>query len=149
LFHSSALEDNEEKKATRQKNIDFISKHGTAKYIEQSVPTLFSEKTRTENPALVDSMIRKYSGLTATSLIDYTKAMIRRPERVDVLKSIQRPVMFLLGEWDNAVPLEAGLKQSHIPGISYIYICTNSGHLGMLEEPEFCVKSILDFLSSP
>ena len=149
LFHSSALADNEEKKAARQKNIDFITKHGAAKFIEQSVPTLFSEKTKTEKPALVDSMVRQYATLTATSLIDYTRAMISRPERLDVLKHFPRPVMFLLGESDNAVPLEAGLKQSHILGISYIYICTNSGHLGMLEEPEFCVKSILDFLSRP
>jgi hypothetical protein len=42
----------------------------------------------------------------------------------------------VLGTEDSAVPLEDGLKQTHMPQLSYIHVLQNSGHMGMLEEPE-------------
>jgi pimeloyl-ACP methyl ester carboxylesterase len=147
LFHSSAYADNEERKANRKKNIEFINKHGTRKYLEQAIPKLFSEEFYKKNPGIIKELINKYSGIPESTLVHYTEAMMNRPDRVHVLKNFPGPVLFILGEFDTAVPLEQGLKQCHIPGISYIYICAHSGHMGMLEEPEFCLKAIRDFLS--
>jgi hypothetical protein len=41
-----------------------------------------------------------------------------------------------MGKYDIAVPIEDGLKQCHLPEISYIHILHESGHMGMLEETE-------------
>lgn len=148
LFHSTAYADSDEKKEARKKNIEFIRKHGSAKFIEQSVPKLFSEESTQNNPALVKEMIGRYRNLSSTALVNYTKAMMNRPERIHVLKTFPKPVLFIMGEHDTAVPLEQGLKQCSIPEFSYIYIATRSGHLGMLEEPSFCVKALKEFLSA-
>jgi pimeloyl-ACP methyl ester carboxylesterase len=148
LFHSTAYADNAEKKQVREKNMEFIRKHGTLKFLEQSVPNLFSENTRNSRPELVQNTIDRYSNFSPTSLVNYTNAMKNRPDRTEVLRKLSKPVLFIFGEYDTAVPLEQGLEQCNIPEFSYIYIAAHSGHMGMLEEPEFCLKALQDFLSA-
>jgi pimeloyl-ACP methyl ester carboxylesterase len=147
LFHSTAYPDNEEKKSARKKNIEFIRKHGSHEFLKQAIPNLFSEEFKKQQPEIVKELITRYSNFSPTSLVSYTEAMMNRPDRIHVLKDFQKPVLFIFGEWDTAVPLEQGLKQCKIPEYAYIYICAHSGHLGMLEEPGFCLKAIQDFLS--
>ena len=147
LFHSTAYADNEEKKEARKKNIDFIKKHGSEKFLRQTVPNLFSDEFRKNHPGKVESIITRYSSFSPISLVSYTEAMMNRPDRIAVLKNFQKPVLFIMGEFDTAVPLEQGLRQCSIPEFSYIYIGAHSGHMGMMEEPEFCLKAIQDFLS--
>ena len=147
LFHSTAFEDSEEKKQVRDKNIAFIARHGSAKFQEQTIPNLFSEASKKKVPGKVKETIERYSNFSPTALVSYTEAMKNRPNRVSVLESFKKPVLFIMGEYDNAVPIEQGLKQSSIPELSYIYIAAQSGHMGMLEEPEFCLKAMLEFLS--
>ena len=148
LFHSTAFPDNDEKKEARKKNMEFIRKNGSPRFLQQSVPGLFSEEFRTDHPQIVDEIIDRYSNFSPTALVNYTAAMMNRPDRTDVLKNFKKPVLFILGEHDTAVPLEQGLKQCSIPEFSYIYICVHSGHMGMLEEPEFCLKALQEFLSA-
>jgi len=70
-----------------------------------------------------------------------------RPDRSEVLKKFQNPVLLIIGEFDTAIPIEQSLKMCKIADFAYIYIGARSGHMGMLEEPEFCLKAIRDFLS--
>jgi pimeloyl-ACP methyl ester carboxylesterase len=146
LFHSTAYADSDEKKHARKKNIEFIRKHGSAKFLEQSVPNLFSKEFAEKKPAILKEFIDRYRNFPPDSLVHYTAAMMNRPDRIQVLKTFPRPVLFIMGEHDTAVPIEQGLKQCSIPEFSYIYIATHSGHLGMIEESEFCVKAIKEFL---
>lgn len=148
LFHSTAYADNDEKKEARKKNMEFIRKNGASKFIETSVPKLFAPETAEKQPQKVKQMVERYRNLTTDSLVHYTNAMMDRPDRIHVLENFKKPVLFIMGEHDTAVPIEQGLKQCSIPEFSYIYIATHSGHLGMLEEPNFCVKAIKEFLSA-
>jgi pimeloyl-ACP methyl ester carboxylesterase len=147
LFHSSAFEDSAEKKAAREKNIAFITKHGSALFQQQTIPNLFSENSKKKLPEKISAMIERYSNFSPSALVAYTKAMKERPDRMHVLETFKKPVLFIMGEYDTAVPIEQGLKQCSVPELSYIYIAAQSGHMGMLEEPEFCLKALLDFLS--
>ncbi len=147
LFHSTAFADSEEKIAARKKNIEFIKKHGSKKFIEQSIPKLFAEESNKKRPDIVKEIISRYSNLSPDSLVHYTEAMMKRPDRIEVLKNFRKPVLFIMGEYDTAIPLEQSLKQCSVPEFSYIYIAAHSGHLGMIEEPEFCLNALQDFLS--
>ena len=73
--------------------------------------------------------------------------MIQRPDTTELLKSTLLPVLFILGEHDNAVPLQDGLKLSLLPEKSYIHILHQSGHMGMLEEEEKSNELLKQFLS--
>jgi len=147
LFHSTAFADSAEKKETRKKNTDFIRKHGSAKFIAQANPNLFSGQFKEKYPEIVKEFTTRYSDISAVSLIAYTDAMMNRPDRTEVLKNFPKPVLLIIGEHDAAIPLEQSLKLCQIADFSYIYIATQSGHMGMLEEPQFCLKAIQDFLT--
>ncbi len=146
LFHSSAFADNDEKKGVRKKGIEFIKEHGPVPFLKTTITGLFSEKTKKSSPALVESHIKASSNFTPGALISYYEAMMKRPDRIEVLKQADVPVLFILGTEDKAVTLEDGLKQCHIPEISHITILDELGHLGMLEAPEKCAESLNTFI---
>jgi len=135
LFHSTAYADSEEKKATRRKCIDFIHQHGAAAFIRQTTPNLFAASTRAQNPALVEALTERYLSFDPLSLIAYYEAMIRRPDRTEVLRQFAGPFLFVIGEEDQAVPLAASLPQTYLPGLAHIHLLGQAGHLGMLEDP--------------
>jgi pimeloyl-ACP methyl ester carboxylesterase len=73
--------------------------------------------------------------------------MMQRPDRSELLKVTELPVLFVMGKYDNAVPIQDGLKQAHMPEKSYIHILHQSGHMGMLEEPDNSNHILKQFLS--
>jgi pimeloyl-ACP methyl ester carboxylesterase len=135
LFHSTAYCDSEEKKAGRQKNISFIRKNGAATFIRQSTPNLFGDYTRDHHPELISDTVDRYSGFSPDSLVSYTEAMIRRPDRTAILRQFAGPVLFVIGREDTVIPMEHSLQQCHLPALSHIHIVEHAGHEAMLENP--------------
>jgi pimeloyl-ACP methyl ester carboxylesterase len=72
--------------------------------------------------------------------------MKRRPATTPFLASFTKPILFIMGVEDKAVPLKDSLEQCHLPGISYIHVLTHSAHMGMIEEPVLCSSYIDRFL---
>lgn len=145
LFHSSAFADSEEKKETRKKGIAFIRDHGGFAFLQTATPNLFSPSFKAGHKPVVDHFIQSLNNFSAESLVSYYEAMMKRPDRTTVLKNTTLPVLFVIGEHDTAIPLADGLKQCHLPGISYIHILDQSGHMGMLEEPDRSNKALEQF----
>ena len=145
LFHSTAYADNPEKIATRQKAIDFIKEHGAFEFLKTSTPNLFSAKTKDERPDLIDKQIASLSNFSAPALVLYYRSMMQRPDRTVVLEKATVPVLLIMGEDDNAVPLKDMLAQSRLPEIAYIHILHESGHMGMLEEAAKSNEAVKEF----
>ena len=74
--------------------------------------------------------------------------MMARPDRTGVLKNSRLPVLFILGKYDNAVPLKDGLEQCSLPDLAYIHVLESSGHMGMREEPEESNPILLNYLKN-
>jgi pimeloyl-ACP methyl ester carboxylesterase len=148
LFHSTAYADSTEKIETRKKGISFIEEQGADPFLKTSVPNLYSPATKEENPALIEDHVTSVQNMPKAALITYYKSMIKRPDRTHLLKESPLPVLFVLGKWDTAIPLTDGLKQCHLPHLSYIHILNKSGHMGMLEEKEKSNKLLNEFLSA-
>ncbi len=136
LFHSSAFADSEEKKAIRRKGIEFIQQNGAFEFLKTATPNLFSPITKDEKPELIDKQIAGLHNFLPATLVSYYDSMMLRPDRTDILRKATGPVLFIMGKYDTAVPVEDGLKQCHLPEKSYIHILQKSGHMGMLEEQE-------------
>lgn len=147
IFHATASADSEEKKVARRKSIDFIKRNGADAFLDAQPANLFARQTQENDPALIRSFRKSYADFTETALIEYYEAMIARPDRTEVLKNSKVPVLFILGEYDNLIPLEPTLQQASLPGVATIEILKNSGHMGMLEEPAKSNQVLDDFLS--
>lgn len=148
LFHSSAFADSEEKVSMRKKGIEFIRKNGTEAFVKTSVPNLFSEETKKEKPELITQLLDIAKTISPGALIQYYEAMIARPDTTSVLNTFTKPVLFIAGKFDTAVPLQASLEQCSIPSISTVHILQHSGHMGMWEEVTLSNSFLSDFLSA-
>ena len=148
LFHSSAFADTEEKKQTRKKGIDFAKQHGAFEFLKTSTPNLFSPNSKSQIPNSIQEFISGLANFSTDALVAYYEAMMRRPDRTALLKKTEKPVLFIAGEHDNAVPLSDVLKQCHLPEKSYIHILKKSGHMGMMEEPENANRILEEFLDN-
>ncbi len=148
LFHSSAFADNEEKIQARLKSIEFLKTNDAASFLKTSTPGLFADKFKHEYPDVIEKLIESGKHFSTQALIQYYQAMINRPERLEVLKQTTLPVLFIIGEKDQAIPLQQSLAQCHLPSISYVHILSNAGHMGMLEEKELCNNIVTSFLNN-
>lgn len=146
LFHSTAFADSEEKKETRKKGIAFIRQHGAQAFLKTTLPNLYSPTTKETAPALLEEQLQATSYFTGEALIRYYEAMIARPDRTHVLKQTTVPVLFVLGQWDVAVPPADGWKQCYLPQKSYIHMLYQSGHMGMVEEVEKSNQLLNEYL---
>ena len=144
LFHSSAFADDDEKKQIRQKAIDFIIAKGSHSFLKTSIPNLFAGK---ENLKEMEDLIEEGKNFKPEALIQYYHAMINRPDRTDVLKTFNKPVLFIIGEKDNAVPMQASLLQCHLPAIAHVHLL-DTGHVGMIEQSERSSMIVESFLQN-
>jgi pimeloyl-ACP methyl ester carboxylesterase len=146
LFHSTAYKDSEEKKTVRQRGIEFIRNHGSYEFLKQSIPNLFSEQFRTNHPMVVAKLIEQHKDYNASSLVIYYEKMMQRIDKTELLRKTGKPVLFVIGQQDNAIPLKQSLEQCHLPQLSYIHILKNSAHMGMMEEVEKTNSLLTSFL---
>lgn len=146
LFHSMAFADSEEKKDARRKSIGFIRQHGAVKFLEQSIPNLFSPAFKANHPDIYARFVEDNTNFSEDALVSYYEAMINRPDRTAVLEKLAVPALFIIGLHDKAIPQDQSLRQTHIPSLSYVLILQDSGHQGMLEEPEKSTTFLKKFL---
>lgn len=146
LIHSTAYADSEEKKEAREKNIEFIETHGSELFIKTTTPNLYAPNTQEKKFEIIQEHIDHNAHTAPEVLIAYTRAMIRRNEHIVLLKNTNLPVLWILGKHDQAVKFDDSLKQVYLPNISFVNILTESGHMGMLEEPERVLNAVKEFL---
>jgi pimeloyl-ACP methyl ester carboxylesterase len=53
----------------------------------------------------------------------------------------------MIGTEDIAAPLNDLLKQVHLPGISYIHVLENTGHMGMWEAAKVFNEYLEEFVN--
>ena len=149
LLHSSAFADTDEKKENRLKSIDFIRKNGSYLFLKTSIPGLFSPERSPSLPTeYPDLLIKKGNNFSSLALEQYYRAMLNRPDRTHILKQTSLPVLFILGPFDIAAPIEKGLQECHFPATSHLTILRQSAHMGMLEEFQKTNLSIRQYLKA-
>jgi len=71
---------------------------------------------------------------------------LKNYEREDVLPSLDLPVLFTVGRYDEATPETVQYFQGLVPG-SKIAIFENSAHMTMLDEPQSYTDAVRQFLN--
>ena len=148
LFHSTAFADSEEKKENRQKGIKLMQEKGGYEFLKTIIPNLYGPGTKANKAELIEHHISEMRNAGTDANVMYYEAMIKRPDRTDVLRNSNVPVLLVFGKYDTAVPLEDGLKLSHLPSLSYIHILQQAGHMGMVEEPTESNQILSQFVTT-
>ena len=148
LFHSQPFVDTEEKKLNRLKSIDFVKRNGTAPYVKQLIPVLFSETYKKENPSIIQQLIERASDYPADGIMQCLQLMHDRPDNTTVLSNCDFPVCFIVGIEDKAVPTENSLNQLYLPVIADIHILEGVNHMGMFEATVETRETLHSFFSN-
>lgn len=144
LLHSHVFADDEEKKAGRNKSAEFIIQHGAEVYLKDFAPKLFSKES---DKKLIDTHLKNIAPTPVNGLTTHLKAMANREDTSDVLRNLNVPVFFGIGEDDGIMPKEVLLKQTSIAAVSQVELFDDSGHMSMLEQPAELAKAINTFLN--
>ncbi len=146
LIHSTAFADSEEKKEMRRKAIAVIGDKGAFAFIKNTTPTLFTTAFKEQHSDSVSELVEGGKAFKKEVLQQYYAAMASRPDGTNLLREIEVPVLFVIGETDGAAPLSDLLNQVHLPAISSIHIMPETGHMGFWEQPAIVSSYILDFV---
>jgi pimeloyl-ACP methyl ester carboxylesterase len=83
---------------------------------------------------------------TQEAIIGYIKAMRDRPDRTHVLKTFQKPIIFISGEKDPGIPVETIFSQQALSQNSTIHILKNQAHMALVEDVDYTSTLVKDFL---
>jgi pimeloyl-ACP methyl ester carboxylesterase len=143
LFHSTAFSDNEEKKGMRDRTVIFLKKYGVDNFVTSFVPPLFPESRRGELKSNIDQAIDQAKNCSLEGLIAMTNAMRDRKERYEVLRNYSGPKLFIAGELDTAVPVEA--SRAHKEAVTHYVELAKTGHVGMIERKLETIEILREF----
>jgi pimeloyl-ACP methyl ester carboxylesterase len=143
LFHSTALADTEEKKQSRNKVLDFINKQGVHAFTSNFIAQLYADPQHSSITKVKQIAVQS----SAEAVIGYTVAMRDRKDRTGVLRTFPKPILFLAGEKDQAIPLESILHQASLNTNAEAVILPAVAHMGMFESEGPCVKKISEFIT--
>jgi pimeloyl-ACP methyl ester carboxylesterase len=145
LFHSSALADTDERKAARTQVMAQVRANGVEPFLNTLVPNLFAPANREACRPVIERLVAQGRSLDPEAVAETAAAMRDRPDRTAVLASLACPALFIVGRQDGAVPLEASLRQIHLPPNSTVHLLDQVGHMGMYEAPARTLAAVAAF----
>lgn len=142
LFHSTAVEDSEEKKQSRDKTLEFIARQGVEAFTSNFVGQLYADPQH--------SSITKVKNIAVQSsretVAGYTLAMRNRKDRRGVLQSFPNPILFLAGEKDQGIPANSIVEQASLNPGTRAVVLPDVAHMGMFEAEATCLREVADFV---
>lgn len=142
LFHSTALADSQEKKASRDKVLEFIARQGVEAFTSNFVGQLYSDPQHSSI-----TKVKKIAVESSRETVEgYTRAMRDRKDRTHVVRSFHRPLLLLGGENDQGIPPDTLRQQASLNPNAEAVILPEVAHMGMFEAEATCLKKIKEFL---
>ena len=145
LFNSTSYADSEQKKRDRDKAIRVVkSKYPI--YIRTTIQNLFNSKNLKhlkKEIVFTQKIARKTSKRGVVAALE---GMKNRQSRDVVLHFADYPILFIVGKYDNLLPMQSLLDQAELCKYKSVLLLENSGHMGFLEEPALCLKQLKHFI---
>lgn len=147
LFHSHPYADTDERKTARQRGIEMLQSGKRDLYVSQLFPNLFAPAFMQAHPEVLAAVTEQGKKQSAAGIIAGLQAMVSRRDHQDTLRAARCPVLFVLGETDGLVPLDAGWKSALLPDSAQVVVLPGVAHMGMYEAPETCAERVATFYS--
>ena len=146
LCNTKAPADFPEARAVRFHAANDVMERGTEPFFESMIPRLFGATTRETRPDLVEGGLRMMRKMSPEDVAQVQRGMAERTDSVDILKTINVPVLLLTGEEDTLTGVnEAELMRKHIVG-SQMRVIPKAGHYSPWEQPREAGKLLRQFL---
>ncbi|MGZ3863556.1 MAG: alpha/beta fold hydrolase [Bacteroidia bacterium] len=145
LLHSTSYADSEQKKQDRDKAIKSV-KSNPQIYIRATISNLFWEKNTKLLKKQINFATQIASKTQRQGIVDALEGMKDRASRDIILHYADYPVQFIIGKYDNVLPMATLLEQTKLCKHPHVLVLEETGHMGFLEETGVCVKHLKKFL---
>jgi pimeloyl-ACP methyl ester carboxylesterase len=148
LAASRASADAQEARANRLKAVELLKEEGVSAIVASMLPKMLAPRTFTHQPDLVRRLEQIMLSSTPKGIIGDLLGMLERPDSTAFLSEIKVPVLILVGENDQLIPLsEAQAMQAAIP-FARLEVIPQAGHVLNMEQPQLFNRAVRQFLAS-
>ena len=145
LANTRAAAETPEGRSNRLATAENVLRDGTAAFIDDLLPKLFSKATLTNRPDIVDAGRAMAKKMSPADIAAVQRGMADRPDSIPTLATIDVPTLVIAGE-DDSVPLsELELMHQLISG-SQLRMIAKAGHYAAMEHPAEFGRLLRTFL---
>lgn len=145
LFHSHSLDDSDEAKQNRIRTVDII-KNDKLSFVSSFTPSLFDSVNVVKFQQEINALMLIARHMQAEAIIAAQLGMKDRGSKEDVLRTLQVPVLSVLGKQDIRMPFEKLMVQASLPAKSEMIILDNCGHMGFIEHQDLLIRHLRCFI---
>lgn len=140
--------DNEEKRAARFDLIENIEKSGSSALVDEMLPNLVSENTKTSNPALMSELTKSFMEVNPKAAIAALRGMAQRRNNSEVLSDASLPSILIFGAEDKITDLRIAQAMNKEILNSKLILIENAGHYSNLERPAQFNSALASFIEN-
>lgn len=146
LFHSHPLADDDDKRANRRRTLNLIRDAGHTRFMDAFVPSLFAPESVEPCSERIKQLRAVASSQLPQHICHQIEAMMNRSDRLNLLlEHSSLPKWVVLGEQDPVLPLARAWDWISRLDNLQLDILPNTGHMGMEECPDRCLKLFEEF----
>jgi pimeloyl-ACP methyl ester carboxylesterase len=146
LFHSTPYPDSDQKKLSRNAEIERVNNAEKVSIIEESLPLRFATGNLWKLQKEVNWAKKIASDISDKGVVLSLKAMSSRSDRNHVIENANFPTMMIFGTLDNHIPLSVANELADRHKKTRTVYLNNSGHMGFVEENDQALAAIKFFL---
>jgi pimeloyl-ACP methyl ester carboxylesterase len=148
LLGSRAAADSDEARAHRAAAVLSIAATGPVPYIAGFVPGLVGESSRRHRPGLLGELFAICSPTPQHVLVGCQEGMASRPDSTDLIRSLDTPVLVLVGEEDGFITVAAADSLALSLRRGNLATIPAAGHTPSMEQPKATAEAIISFLQA-
>ena len=137
LAYSSTSADSDDVKVKRDESIKKIDAEGKKAFVDAIIPNFFKKNTDTKK---IETGRQIAYAASEEGLKTALLTMKGRPNQEALLNRLDIPVLIIEGTEDGVVP------PIHTTNNNIMKVTTETGHLGMIEDPESFMRHLLKFI---
>lgn len=148
LVNTRAGADSAEAARTREETAAKVEEsEDTEPVVESMISKVLSKSTLEHRPKLVEKVRHIMRKTPARAVAGALRGMARRPDRLELLRTISVPALVIAGENDAIVPLDETRQMADALPNGHLEVIPDCGHLASLENPEATNNALLSFLN--
>jgi pimeloyl-ACP methyl ester carboxylesterase len=144
LISTQAAADTEQVRVARTEMIERVRREGPSAAVQGVISKLFAPENA-NRPELTRFPLLGGEKAGVEGISWALQAMARRPDRSEILRSLQIPVLVLHGAKDQIIPAQRARDMADLPRANYVEV-PNAGHATPLEAPDAVARALLDLL---
>jgi pimeloyl-ACP methyl ester carboxylesterase len=147
LVSSQAAADSDESRTARKTMIAKVKAGGPRVAAEALLPKLFAE-SNARNVVCQEFAIAGAAQAGVSGICGALEAMAARPDRTEVLKSLEVPILIVHGLEDKLIPVEAARNLAQGLGPNSFAPIRGAGHATPIEAPDAVAQALLRLVKS-